>query len=71
MKQRLRILFSGMIAADPFQGGATWAVMRGLPLEMQKAMIAGFTAAERDDIRRERDQFFSTLPTVADGLDLA
>jgi hypothetical protein len=43
----------------------------GLPLEMQKAMIAGFTAAERDDIRRERDQFFSTLPTVADGLDLA
>jgi hypothetical protein len=34
---------------------------------MQKAMIAGFTAAERDYIRRELDQFFSTLPTVADG----
>ena len=24
----LRILFSGMIAADPFQGGAIWAVMQ-------------------------------------------
>ena len=34
---------------------------------MQKAMIAGFTAAERDYVRRELDQFFSTLPTVADG----
>ena len=30
-------------------------------------MIAGFSAAERDYIRRELDQFFSTLPTVADG----
>jgi hypothetical protein len=33
----------------------------------QKAMIAGFTTAERDYIRRNLDQFFSTLPTVADG----
>jgi hypothetical protein len=37
---------------------------------MQKAMIAGFTAAEQDYIRRELDQFFSTLPTVADGFML-
>jgi hypothetical protein len=36
----------------------------------QKAMIAGFNAAERDYIRRELDQFFSTLPTVADGFML-
>jgi hypothetical protein len=33
----------------------------------QKAMIAGFTTAERDYIRRHLDQFFSTLPTVAEG----
>src|SRR5580704_6385789 len=33
----------------------------------QMAMIAGFTTAERDYIRRNLDQFFSTLPTVADG----
>jgi hypothetical protein len=32
-----------------------------------KPMMAGFTAAERDYIRRELDQFFSTLPSVADG----
>ena len=35
--------------------------------DQQKAMIAGFTTAERDYIRRNLDQFFSTLPTVADG----
>src|SRR5437763_5083370 len=28
--ERLTILFSGMIAADPFQGGATWAVLQYL-----------------------------------------
>ena len=33
----------------------------------KKRMIAGFTAGERDYIRRELDQFFSTLPTVAEG----
>jgi hypothetical protein len=36
----------------------------------QIAMIAGFTSRERDYIRRELDQFFSTLPTVADGFHL-
>jgi hypothetical protein len=36
----------------------------------QTAMIAGFTSRERDYIRRELDQFFSTLPTVADGFQL-
>jgi hypothetical protein len=29
-ERKLTILFSGMIAADPFQGGATWAVMQYL-----------------------------------------
>jgi hypothetical protein len=33
-------------------------------------MIAGFTPDERDYIRRELDQFFSTLPAVADGFQL-
>jgi hypothetical protein len=36
----------------------------------QTAMIAGFTPDERDYIRRELDQFFSTLPAVADGFQL-
>jgi hypothetical protein len=36
----------------------------------QTAMIAGFTAAERDYIRSELDLFFSTLPSVAEGFQL-
>src|SRR5215208_1980061 len=27
-QSKLKILFSGMIAADPHQGGATWAVLQ-------------------------------------------
>jgi hypothetical protein len=33
----------------------------------QGLMIAGFTPGERDYIRRGLNQFFSTLPTVAEG----
>ena len=33
-------------------------------------MSPGFTPSERDYIRRELDQFFSTLPSVADGFQL-
>jgi hypothetical protein len=36
----------------------------------QDGMLAGFTAAERNFIRRELDMFFSTLPRVADGFQL-
>jgi len=36
----------------------------------QSRMIAGFTAGERDFIRRELDRFFSTFPTVAEGFQL-
>ena len=36
----------------------------------KSALIAGFTSSEREYIRRELDQFFSTLPTVADGFSL-
>ena len=38
--------------------------------KMQTAPVAGFTAGEREYIRRELDMFFSTLPTVADGFQL-
>jgi hypothetical protein len=34
------------------------------------ATAAGFTSAAREYIRRELDQFFSTLPSVADGFQL-
>lgn len=36
----------------------------------QNETVAGFTTGERDYIRRELDQFFSTLPTVAEGFQL-
>ena len=38
--------------------------------KLQDRMIAGFTAGERDHIRRELDIVFSTLPSVAEGLHL-
>jgi hypothetical protein len=38
--------------------------------KLQDRMIAGFTAGERDYIRRELDMFFSTLPSVAEGFQL-
>jgi hypothetical protein len=45
----------------------SWLAYIPVMSTMRKAMIAGFTTAERDYIRRNLDQFFSTLPTVADG----
>ena len=35
-----------------------------------KTTTPAFTPGERDYIRRELDQFFSTLPSVADGFQL-
>jgi hypothetical protein len=37
---------------------------------MQTVPVAGFSAGERDYIRRELDIFFSSLPSVADGFQL-
>jgi hypothetical protein len=36
----------------------------------KQARATGFSASERDYIRRELDMFFSTLPTVAEGFQL-
>jgi hypothetical protein len=38
--------------------------------ETQPDPVVGFSAGERDYIRRELDMFFSTYPTVADGFML-
>ncbi len=35
-----------------------------------KTTTAAFTPSEREYVRRELDQFFSTLPSVADGVQL-
>lgn len=36
--------------------------------KLNQSTAAGFTPGERDYIRRELDMFFSTYPTVADGV---
>jgi hypothetical protein len=54
-------------SADP---GLRGAARRGIVAAMsstQSGLIAGFTAGERDFVRRGLDRFFSTLPTVAEG----
>jgi hypothetical protein len=38
--------------------------------DARERLIAAFTAGERDYIRRELDQFFSSLPSVAEGFQL-
>ena len=38
--------------------------------KMPPSPVTGFTARERDYVRRELDMFFSTLPTVAEGFQL-
>jgi hypothetical protein len=38
--------------------------------ETHPGPVVGFSAGERDYIRRELDMFFSTFPTVADGFML-
>jgi hypothetical protein len=63
IRERLTILLSGMIAADPFQGGATWAVLQyvlGLerlghnvvlvePIEPKSLRPAGAALADSDN----------------------
>ena len=44
--------------------------MLGAMKATPQQLIAGFAPGEREYIRRELDQFFSTLPTVAEGFPL-
>jgi hypothetical protein len=44
--------------------------MLGAMKDTSQQLIAGFAPGEREYIRRELDQFFSTLPTVAEGFPL-
>src|SRR6201995_4880903 len=54
-------------------GSAAWAGQAGLMDRRhmnRQTPVTGFSASERDYIRRELDMFFSTLPTVAEGFQL-
>jgi hypothetical protein len=70
---RLRVIVAGMVAGDPFQGGASWAVLQyveGLrrmghdvvfvePVRREALRPAGATLAESENAR-----YFSSLPFV-------
>src|ERR1700755_871631 len=54
-------------------GSAAWAGQAGLVDRRhmkRQTPVTGFSASEREYIRRELDMFFSTLPTVAEGFQL-
>lgn len=52
-----------------FENYLVSAMLRSMS-KLHQSTVAGFTAGERDYIRRELDMFFSTFPTVAAGFQL-
>lgn len=72
MSDRLRILLSGMVAGDPHQGGATWAVLQyvaglaGLGHEVLLVEPLTARAGEEDPLaaRTEAVRYFESLPLL-------
>jgi hypothetical protein len=72
MSDRLRILLSGMVAGDPHQGGATWAVLQyvaglvGLGHEVLLVEPLTARAGEADPLadRPEAVRYFESLPLL-------
>ncbi|MGN6258044.1 MAG: glycosyltransferase [Solirubrobacterales bacterium] len=63
--ERLRILFSGMVAGDPHQGGASWAVLQyvaGLSELGHDVVLVEPVGAEALDPDGEVGRYFRTLP---------
>ena len=58
-----------VLRAAPCDDGVRYSVEQFM-IRSKSAHIEGFTSTEREYIRRELDQFFSTLPTVAEGFQL-
>jgi hypothetical protein len=68
MAERLRILLSGMVAADPWQGGASWAVLQyvaGLTALGHDVFLVEPVPAERLDPAGETVAYFETLDLPA------
>lgn len=66
MTERLKILIGGMVAADPHQGGATWAVLQyvaGLAELGHEVLLVEPVGGEADlDPRGEVASYFHELP---------
>jgi len=65
---RLRILLSGMVAGDPRQGGASWAVLQyvaGLEELGHEVLLVEPVAAEALEQAGEVVSYFESLPLIA------
>jgi hypothetical protein len=65
MTERLKILFSGMVAGDPHQGGASWAVLQyvaGLSELGHEVVLVEPVAAEALEPTGDTVRYFDSLP---------
>jgi hypothetical protein len=68
--ERLRILLSGMVAGEPFQGGATWAVLQYLAgltgLGHEVVLVEPLRGGDRDRLASGSDAvtYFRSLPLL-------
>jgi len=66
-RERLRILLSGMVAGDPRQGGATWAVLQyfaGLKDLGHEVMLVEPVSTDALDPAGEVVRYFESLPLI-------
>jgi hypothetical protein len=66
--ERLKILLSGMVAGDPFQGGATWAVLQyvaGLESLGHEVVLVEPVSREYLDPAGAVSTYFRSLPMLA------
>ena len=66
-RERLRILLAGMVAGDPRQGGASWAVLQylaGLEELGHEVMLVEPVATEALDPSAEVVRYFDSLPLI-------
>lgn len=65
--ERLKILLSGMVAGDPHQGGATWAVLQyfaGLRALGHEVVLVEPVSPDRLVANREMASYFDRLPLI-------
>lgn len=73
MGERLKILLAGMVAGDPHQGGATWAILQyvaGLRDLGHEVLLVEPVAAERLDADPRIGPYFDRLPLLEGGAAL-
>jgi hypothetical protein len=69
LSERLRILLSGMVAGDPHQGGATWAVLQYL-VGLRELGHEVVLVEPVDELTPDRVRYFESLPDARTGAAL-